>query len=102
MNIDFIQTGGFAGMRISVNIETQELPLDQSRKLEKLVSEAGFFSLSPNITSPEPLPDRFEYQISVSSEGKSHSVTVSESVVPDRLRPLLDFLCKIAIDKKDR
>jgi len=102
MNIDFIQTGGFAGVRISVNIETQKLPLEQSLKLEKLVNQAGFFSLSPIIKSPSPLPDRFEYQISISSKGKSHSVTVSESVVPDRLRPLLDFLYKIAIDKKDR
>jgi hypothetical protein len=102
MHIDFVRTGGFAGIRLAASVETGQLPLEQALWLEKMVADAGFFGLSPTIGPPSPVPDRFEYQVNISSAVQEHSGVVNESVVPERLRPLLDYLVTLALSNTDR
>ncbi len=102
MQIEFKRTGGFAGMRLSASVDTQQLRQDQGARLEKMVADVGFFGLPENIKPASPTPDRFEYSISVSSAGQAHTVVVSEASVSEELRPLLDYLTTLAMIKKDR
>jgi len=100
MHIEFVRSGGFTGIRLSASIDTQQLLAEQASTLEKLIEESGFFDLPAQIKPTTPGPDRFEYQVVVSSNGQTHSVNVSESVAPERVRPLLDFLTTIAMSGK--
>jgi hypothetical protein len=47
------RTGGIAGLRMTVMLNTKSLPLDDARKLHQMVEDAGFFSLPEKL--PEPI-----------------------------------------------
>ena len=100
MRIEFVRSGGFAGMRLAATIDTQDLPAGQGATLEKMIAETGFFDLPEQIKPASPGPDRFEYQVQVSSAAQKHSINVSESVMPERLRPLFDLLTSLAMSSK--
>lgn len=100
MHIDFTRTGGFAGLRLTTSLDTEELPAEQASNLDKLISDAHFFELPENIAPDSPKPDRFEYRLTVSDEKKTHSVLVNDSAAPETLRPLLNYLTTMATASK--
>ena len=102
MNIKFVRSGGFAGIRLAGSFDTQQLLPDQADTLDKLVRDAGFFSLPEQIKPSSPGPDRFQYQVTISSSGQNHSIMVEDSVIPDPLRPLLDYLTTLATASRNR
>jgi len=102
MHIEYIRSGGFAGIRLAGSFDTEKLPPEQAATLGKLIDGAGFFRLSEQIKPTSPVPDQFEYRITISSADQTHSVVVGESVVPTGLRPLLDFLTTLTISSKKR
>lgn len=100
MKIDFIRTGGFAGIRLAGSFDTQQLLPEQGSTLDKLIIDSGFFSLPEEIQQNTPGPDRFEFQISISTGQQSHSIKVNDAVMPESLRPLVEYLTKLAISSK--
>ncbi len=100
MHIDYVRSGGFAGIRLAGSFDTEKLPSEQAATLGKLIDGAGFFRLPEQIKSSSQVPDQFEYRVTISPAEKTHSVVVDESVIPDSLRPLLDFLTKLVISSK--
>ena len=62
----------------------------------KLVEDAGFFDLPTMPESPVRGADRFQYHISIVNEGREHSITVYESNLTEKLKPLLDWLQKVS------
>ena len=100
MHIEFVRSGGFAGLRLATTIDTQQLGAEVASALDKMVAEAGFFALPEQIKPASPGPDRFEYQVTISSGAQKHSINVSDAVVPEPLRPLLDFLTTQAMSGK--
>jgi emfourin len=102
MRIDFTRTGGFAGMRLTISVDTQELAPDQASNLTKLVSDAAFFDLPERIMPEAPGPDRFEYMLTIAESKKTHSVLVHDAAAPESLRPLLNYLTTLAMVSKKR
>ena len=102
MRIDFVRSGGFAGILLSARIDLEKLSPDESATLERLINEANFFDLPEQIKPASPMPDRFEYQVTVSSSQRTHTVMVSESLVTVPLRPLLENLTDLARTGKYR
>jgi hypothetical protein len=100
MHIEFVRTGGFAGMRLTTTVDTQDLPSEQGSTLERLISDADFFKLPEKLLPPSPAPDRFEYKVTVSAPDQTHSVVASDPAVPDSLRPLLNYLTTLAMVSK--
>ena len=100
MQIEFARTGGFAGLRLTASINTQELPPDQASTVEAMIRDSGFFELPDKLLPPSPAPDRFEYRVTVSTDKESHSIVASEMLVPGRLRPLLNYLTTLAMTAK--
>ncbi len=100
MHIDFTRTGGFAGMRLSCSVDTDQLPADQATELNTLLGNAAFFELPDKIVPDKQQPDRFEYRLNVDAGDKSHSVTVSDAAAPESLRPLLNYLTTLAIVRR--
>ena len=100
MQIEFVRTGGFAGLRLAGSFDTDKLRPDQSAMLDKLIHESGFFNLPDKIKPTSPSPDQFEYRVVISSSVQTHTVSVDESSVPNALRPFLDYLTTLASSSK--
>ena len=102
MYIEYVRSGGFAGIRLKGSFDTEKLPPEQATTLGNLIEGAGFFRLSDQIKATSPGPDQFEYRVTISSAEQTHSVVVDESVIPASLRPLLDYLTTLVISSKKR
>ena len=92
MLIRFERSGGFAGMRKAVTLDTESLPLEEAGKLHELVNTADFFNLPAKFPPPKRGADYFQYRLTVEIEGKKHTVEVSEPAVPEMLRPLFQLI----------
>ena len=102
MHIEFLRSGGFAGISLTAKLDLQNLSTDESAILEKQINESNFFDLQELIKSAAPMPDGFEYQLTISSLERTHTVTVSESLITAQLRPLIDHLTDLARTGKYR
>jgi hypothetical protein len=98
MKIDFVRSGGVAGVRLALTLDTESLPVDEAFHIAKLVEGAGFFELVQGFSGAAPAPDRFEYRLTIESQiwGRN-AVVLAESAVPVEMRPLLDHLTALAM-----
>lgn len=98
MQIRFVRSGGFSGMKTTGVVDTRALPATEGKKLEDLIASAGFFSLPGRFPKPKSGADYFTYHLTVEDGDRSHSVEVSEPAAPETLRPLIRYLA--ALKKK--
>jgi len=91
MKITFERTGGLIGRTVSLNLDLDEMPADQSTTLRRLVDESGFFELE-ELSIKTSRPDEFIYTITIVSKTIQHTVRTSDSSAPEVLRPLLSEL----------
>jgi hypothetical protein len=94
MKIKFRQSGGFAGLIKSVEINRDDLSEEESDILNSLVEQSKFFEI-PEPT-PYAAPDIEQYFISVELEGKTREMHVSRANVPKTLKPLIKHIAKMA------
>ncbi len=103
MRIHFARSGGFAGLRLALSLDTTTLDKDRAAEIEKLVQEAAFFDLPSGSAHSPAGADRFEYRIRISSSRHGeHAVVVPETAVPANLEPLLARLCALAREDAGR
>ncbi len=95
MRIIFERSGGLTGLKSSLNLDLDELPLDQSETLRRLLGESHFFTLIENPPT-RPKPDGFQYTITVETDAATRTIRTSDTTVPDELRPLLQELSQQA------
>ena len=101
MNIYFLRTGGLAGLRLSLALDTQDLPEEEAGRIRRLVEASGFFDLDPNEVRAAPAPDRFEYRVAVRSDvWGERELILAESAIPDEIRPLLEHLTALAMSRR--
>lgn len=94
MKIRFRQTGGFAGLVKSIEIDSDEISTEESEFLQSLVDQSKFFNLSGSVQ--HVMPDEEQYSITVETMARSRSIRTSKSAAPDDLRPLIGYLVKRA------
>ncbi|HTP01592.1 MAG TPA: protealysin inhibitor emfourin [Anaerolineales bacterium] len=101
MHIEFLRTGGFGGLRLATTVNTDRLPAEQASTVSRLISDAGFFQLPEKLLPPSPMPDRFQYKVTISDPDKTHSIEASDPAIPEALRPLLNYLTTMAMTRKN-
>jgi hypothetical protein len=89
--IIFERTGGFAGIRLSTTIEMNSLPKDEVDGLQQLLDKANFFEL-PEFQPARPVPDEFNYTITVESDNGRHTVHTTDTTSTGELRMLVEDL----------
>ena len=87
MKISYRRTGGFAGMVISFDIDTDTLTTEEAEEIQALVDRADFFELPKSIPSNQQGVDQCQYKLTI-----EHTIEVGDSAVPETLLPLLDKL----------
>jgi len=90
MRISYRRTGGFAGMVMKFDLETETLPQEEADEIQELVTSADFFSLPDVISSSAPGTDQFQYRLTVEYHEQQHTVEVGDASVPENLWPLLN------------
>jgi len=99
MKITFERFGGLMGLKSGLTIDLNDLPSDQAETLRGLVDKSNFFTLSENPPT-RPVPDGFQYVITVETEIVKHTVHTSDTTAPEDLRPLLQELSQRARSKR--
>ena len=99
MRIYLVRSGGFAGIPLTVTIDSATLSMEEAVELLEMVESANFFNLPPLISAREPGADRFQYKVIIEREGKQHSVEIQEAAIPPTLRPLLQWLTAAALKR---
>ncbi len=92
------RTGGIAGLRMTVTLNTESLSSEDAHNLHQMVEDAGFFSLPEKLPEPNTGADLFNYRLTVEkfalsfSEGKKHTVEVDQLNIPETLQPVIQAL----------
>jgi hypothetical protein len=91
MNISFERTGGFAGMRVVVTVDTDSLSPADATALQKLVTASDFFNQS-DARPTRVVPDGFQYTITIKDGVRQHTLHLGDGSIPDKLQPLVNDL----------
>ncbi len=99
MRIDFEFSGGFANLRLTYHVDTNDLPQELAQEILKLVKSSRFFDIQPSEVAPTSTgpPDVFLYRLSLSEGSKKQSLSCNDVTAPATLHPLLSLLRKLAL-----
>jgi hypothetical protein len=92
MRISFERTGGFANIRLRAEIDSAQLPHERAQELEKLIERARPFDQQAQSQSSPPLPDDFQYDVTINDGGHSETIRTTDAAASDNLKLLFDFL----------
>jgi hypothetical protein len=87
MQIHIERSGGVFGGLMSKTVDTATLPSAEAEQIQSMVEDAKFFQL-PRAIGSAGQPDRFQYEITVTEQGRKHTITAGESAVPESLKSL--------------
>ena len=90
-HITFDRSGGVTANDIHLDLEVESLAETDAQNVRRLIDESGFFDL-PEDLAGNASRDEFHYTVSIQAEDRSHTVHVSDSTMPNSLRPLIKEL----------
>jgi hypothetical protein len=94
MRITLKRSGGFGGIQSSAALDVEKLPEKKSIEIRKLIDASDFFNLPKSINAKSPQPDRFEFELTVEDDKRSHTVSIAEQAASKELKDLLSWLRK--------
>src|SRR6476619_7950375 len=93
--INFKRTGGMMGRELVMDFDLNSMPASEARRLHNLLNESRFFDV-PVVNDLRANADEYEYLITVIAGNSIHTVHVSDTSMPNSLRPLIEDLTEIA------
>jgi hypothetical protein len=90
MKIHFSQTGGFAGLTKSLDLDTATLSEDDRVAVDNLLHPLGFFKIS--ISSGDSGPDMFHYSLRIEDGSQKRELSFHDGNCPPSFENLLKFL----------
>ena len=93
--INFKRTGGGLDKDLAMDFDLNNMRADESRRLHNLLNESRFFEV-PVVNDLRTGPDEYEYTITVIAGNSIHTIHVSDTSMPQAVRPLVEDLTEIA------
>ncbi len=90
MKVCFLQSGGFAGLRMGVELDSETLPPAEAQALRQLVVDAGFFEHQQ--TTGPAIPDDEIVKLEISDGGRNHQIVASRKQLPKGMAGLVTHL----------
>jgi hypothetical protein len=87
MRIVLTRTGGFAGTRARVEVDTASLSAGDAQRLRALVAAADITTSTRSTAR-----DEFAYDLEIDDEGRLRSCRIGDSAMSERTRALVDWL----------
>lgn len=113
MRVQFERSGGFGGIRLTAELDTDQLHViygakhvqralsaEEARHLERLVESSDLFALPARRSSAARGADRFQYVITVESAGKRHTVQTTDETAPAVLNTLIASLRNVSMGRR--
>jgi hypothetical protein len=95
MRVRFKMDGGFVYLPARnepTTIDTDDLPPDEAKELERLIEAAGFFELPETSSPPRGAADYLRYTISVTTPEQSHTVYLTDPIEDPQVQVLVEYL----------
>jgi hypothetical protein len=84
------RSGGFAGLTVTAEVDSADLPTKQARELKELVEQA--FPLDQSVKKKATMPDQFNYEFVFEESGKTKTFHVNDETLTDEMRALSKWL----------
>lgn len=91
--IEVQRSGGFAGIELSGSADIDALPADEARELLAFVDQLDV-NPPPRAAPSAAGADRFQYQVTVTREGKRRTLLLSETDLTPAQRDLLSRILR--------
>jgi hypothetical protein len=88
------RSGGFGGIQTAASLDLEQLPEKQAAEARRLIERVKFFDLPKAIRAKSPQPDRFQFDVTIEDDDRSHTVSVAEDAASPDLKLLLSWLGK--------
>lgn len=95
-HIDLVRSGGMAGLSLGTSVALSSLAPDTAATVAEALSRVDVAGLAQRPAVAPSGPDRFQYDLTVTSGGQTHAVSLHEPDVPAELRPLINALMPLA------
>jgi hypothetical protein len=96
MRIHFERVGGFAGIRVKGDVDTDALPSEEATSWEALVEKAQLGQIRQSSGAGGRTRDSFEYWLTIEAGGKRFSLHMTDETLPPSASPLIDRLLALA------
>lgn len=93
--INFKRTGGSMGKETSMNFDLGSMPNSIAQRIQGLLTTSNFFDV-PVVNNLMAAPDEYQYEITVVAGNSIHTIHVSDTSMPESLRPLVEELTELA------
>ena len=80
---------------MTMNFDLGTMPGSVAQRLDNLLTSSNFFEV-PVVADLITQPDEYEYDITVVAGNSIHTVHVSDTSMPEALRPLVEELTELA------
>jgi hypothetical protein len=90
MKLSVVRGGGLAGTVVKTELSSGDLSPEDAGKLHELVRDAGLLEGGEEESSPSR-PDELAYELTVEHGGRSHTVNLTESTMPEAVRSLISW-----------
>lgn len=90
MKIKFRQSGGYAGLIMGCELDTNLLSPKEATKLKSLVEQSDIFQTKS--TRSENTADLINYEITIETKKAKHQVRFDDLSLPEKVLPLLNYL----------
>ncbi len=96
MRVKVKREGGFTGVPLSGEFDSESLSQEEAQRLRELIDSADFFNLPATAAGSTRGADRFQYVVTIETEDKQHTVRTTDSAGSEALQELVDHLMKLA------
>jgi len=93
--INFRRTGGSMDREMAMSFDLDTMPGSVARRLQNLLTDSNFFEV-PVVNDLRAAPDEYQYDITVVAGNSIHTVHVTDTSMPQSVRPLVDELTELA------
>lgn len=98
MKVHFERTGGFAGLRTSISLDTDEMSPSESERIHDMCNNINF-SNPPRSEPTSGAADLFHYKITVESKDGKKTIETSDLSLTPEFEDLINFLSDKAQEK---
>ena len=93
--INFKRTGGGMDREMAMDFDLDSMPGSIAQRLQNLLTDSNFFDV-PIVNDLRAAPDEFQYDITVVAGNSIHTIHVTDTSMPQSVRPLVDELTELA------
>lgn len=102
MQIDFASSGSPKNEELNYQVDTDNLPEEQAKELERLIESSGAFDLEQGQLLHEAAAgagDVTAYRLTLSDNARQATLWFNDVTAPTSLRPLLKELRRLAMSE---